>query len=174
MSTNYYACTFSIDPALAGDDAAIRAQGALYVEEGRGLQTDSRGDWFLWTLGRMAADLHPAALRFLDAKNGVEFLDARRTPWRVSTIAPADVPAAAAAFAALVAQAEDDPESLLPYFNGDWDLDELREAIADPQEYDDDDGMGPDYFFLNLEGYRTMFERVAAEGGGIAHLCCLP
>jgi hypothetical protein len=174
MSTNHYACTFSIDAALAGDDAAIRAQGARHVEEGRGLQTDSRGDWFLWTLGRMAADLHPQALRFLDAKNGVEFQDARGTSWRVSTVTPADVPAAAAAFAALVGKAQDDPGSLLPYFNDDWDLDEISEAIAGPQEYDDDDGMGPDYFFLNLEGYRFMFERVAAEGGGIAHFCCLP
>ena len=174
MSTLYYACTFSFDPALVGDDAAIRAQAVLYVQEGRGLETDSRGDWFLWTLRRMAADLHPDALRFLDEKSGVEFQDERGTPWRLSVLAPADVPAAAAAFTALTAQARRDPESLLPYFNGDWDLDELREAIADPQQWEDDDGMGPDYFFLNLDGYQSMFEQVASDGRAIAHLCCLP
>ena len=86
MSTSHYACTFSFDPSLVGDDAAVRAQGALFVEEGRGLETDSRGGWFLWTLGRMAADLHPQALRFLDEKSGVTFQDARGAAWRLSTL----------------------------------------------------------------------------------------
>jgi hypothetical protein len=174
MSTRFYACTFSFDASLISDVAAIRAQAAREVAEDTGLVTDSRGDWFMWTLRRIASDLHPAALRFLDGRVGEEFVDEHRTPWCMSLLAAADVPAAAAAFEALVAQARDDPESLLPYFNGDWDIDELRAAIDDPQESEDDEGMGPDYFFLQLEGYRYMFERVAADGQAVAHLCCLP
>jgi len=173
MSTSFYAVTFSFDPALADDDEALREQAIRYVREGLGIETDSRGDWFLWTLGRMAADLHPAALRFLDGKSGVEF-KADGAPWRMAVLAPADVPPAAAAFTALMAQARRDPESLLPYFNGDWELEEVEEAIADPQEYEDDQGVGPHYLFLYLDAFQTMFEDASAAGRGIVHLCCLP
>ena len=53
MSTSFYACTFPIDASLLGDEAALRADAMHRVEAGMGLETDSRDNWYLWTLGRM-------------------------------------------------------------------------------------------------------------------------
>jgi len=172
MSTTYFSWTYPVDPASieSGAQAVLDAlQGATAQDDL--VRDESRGDWYLGAAEKMARNIAPVALRFLDRTYDSRVVDPTGQPWAVSTLMARALPAAVAALDEVFDRTRTAPATMLPYFGGDGSTeDDIRQAISCPNEVDGDEGLGPGYLFDHLEQLRNLLKRASDAGLAIAHV----
>jgi len=173
MSTTYFSWTFPLDP-----DATVPAANEIN-DLMRRVSDDyvcefiaSRGDWFAWTLVRMAREFGISTLDFFEGAP-----DERRVvgddggKWGFKLLNFNDIESTQVSIATLLGKVQGQIDLLVPFFRGSrWGDAEIRGLIAEPVSNSDDEGIGPGFFFETLHGLAGVLRNAQTHGQVVAHV----
>jgi hypothetical protein len=173
MSTNFFSWTFPID-AAAPEPAPGEVDALIGKVSGDCLGVDivSRGDWFAWTLVKMARSAGSRALDFFEGiATETRVVSTAGHAWGVAILQADAVESARAVVDALRSRSREDAAWFIPFFTGGrWGEAEIRGLITQPDFDAGDEGVGPGYFMSHLAWLGAVLEEAQADGMAIAHV----